>query len=113
MNEKRLALFLIGCVGTRIMLVYLAKTRTDLLPYMAIIAFLIAFGFMYFYLTGTRTTGPEVFGEKIWWNNLRPVHASLYFIFALFALQKNKNAFWILLIDVILGLVATLHKRLL
>ena len=29
-----------------------------------------------------RKTGKEVFGSKIWWNDLRPVHASLYILFA-------------------------------
>ena len=25
-----------------------------------------------------RKTGLEVFGDKIWWNNLRPIHGILY-----------------------------------
>ncbi len=113
MNEKRLVLFLVGCIGTRLMLVYLAKSMTRFLPYMGIIAILIALGFMYFYLTGTRPTGPEVDGERIWWNHLRPVHATMYTIFGILALQKNKYAYLVLLMDVGIGLIATLKKRLL
>ena len=111
MNYKRLALFLFGCIGTRLMFAYVAKTRTEFLPYMAIVAVLIATGLMYFYLSGTRTTGPEVFGGEIWWNNLRPVHATMYMLFAALAAQKNKNAYWILFIDAMLGLAAELKKR--
>lgn len=110
-EKKRLALFLFGCIGTRLLFVYVAKTRTDFLPYMAIIAILIATGLMYFYLTGTRTSGPEVFGEMIWWNHLRPVHATMYTLFAILAAQKNKNAYWILFIDAMIGLGAELKKR--
>jgi hypothetical protein len=114
MNEtekKRLALFLFGCIGTRLLFVYIAKTRTEFLPFMAVVAILIATGLMYFYLTGSRTTGPEVFGEKIWWNHLRPIHATLYVTFAILAIQKNKNAYWILFIDAMIGLGAELKKR--
>jgi hypothetical protein len=112
-EKKRLALFLFGCIGTRLTFAYIAKTQTDFLPYMAVIAILIASGLMYFYLTGSRKTGPEVFGEKIWWNHLRPVHASLYLAFAVLASQKNKSAYWILFIDAMIGLGAELQKRVL
>jgi hypothetical protein len=112
-EKKRLTLFLFGCIGTRLMFVYVAKTQTDFLPYMAFIAVLIASGLMYFYLTGTRTTGPEVFGEKIWWNHLRPIHATMYMLFAILAAQKNKSAYWILFIDALIGLGAELQKRVL
>jgi hypothetical protein len=112
-EQKRLALFLFGCIGTRLLFVYVAKTQIELLPYMALIAILIATGLMYFYLTGTRKTGPEVFGEKIWWNHLRPVHATMYMLFAVLAAQKNKSAYWILFIDAMIGLGAELHKRVL
>jgi hypothetical protein len=112
-EQKRLALFLFGCIGTRLTFAYIAKTQTELLPYMAIIAILISTGLMYFYLSGTRTTGPEVFGEKIWWNHLRPVHAALYLAFAILAAQKNKSAYWILFIDAMIGLGAELQKRVL
>jgi hypothetical protein len=59
-------------------------------------------------LTGTRKTGQEVFGEKIWWNDLRPLHSLLYFLFAYNAITGNKNSWVYLLIDVIIGLVSFL-----
>jgi hypothetical protein len=36
------------------------------------LAILPAIGFMYIYLTDSRKTGQEVFGQKIWWNHLQP-----------------------------------------
>ena len=73
---------------------------------MGYLALLPAIGFTYIYLTGSRKTGGEVFGGKIWWNNLRPLHAFLYFLFAYNAINGNKNAWIFLLIDVIVGLIS-------
>jgi len=63
---------------------------------------------IYIYLTGTRKTGAEVFGEKIWWNNLRPIHSILYFLFAYNAIIGNKQSWKYLLVDVIIGLISFL-----
>ena len=73
--QKRFLLFLIGCIGSRSLLVYLAKTTNKtFLMYMGYLALLPAIGFFYLFLTGTRKTGAEVFGDIIWWNYLRPIH---------------------------------------
>lgn len=102
---KRVALFLFGCIGLRCMLVYIAKhSSVWLLRILGYIAMIPAFGFIYIYLTGSRTTGPEVFGDKIWWNTLRPVHGGLYALFAWHAIMGHRNAWTYLFIDVIVGL---------
>jgi len=105
--EKRL-LFLVGCIGPRLLFALLAKKCNSLLPIMGIFGLMIAFGLMYFYFSGSRTSGPETFGDKIWWNDLRPVHAAFYFMFALLALHKSEYAYIPLLIDVSFGLIAYL-----
>jgi len=103
-------LFLIGCIGTRTLLAVLAKNISpDYLPLMGVGGLAISFGLMYFYLSGTRTTGPETFGDKIWWNHLRPVHSTLYLLFAILAFQKSKYAWVPLAIDVCIGIVAFLN----
>ena len=107
--QKRFLLFLIGCIGTRSLLVILAKNASELyLKYMGYLALLPAIGFIYIFLTGSRQTGAEVFGGKIWWNNLRPVHALLYLLFAYNAILGRKNAWIYLLLDVIIGLFSFL-----
>ena len=111
MNElkKRFLLFLIGCIGTRTLLVYIAKnTSVDYLPILGYIALLPVLGFTYIYITGSRETGVEVFGGKIWWNNLRPIHAIFYSLFAYNAIHKNKQSWIYLLYDVLFGLVSFL-----
>ena len=103
--QKRFLLFLIGCIGTRSLLVYFAKNAsTTVLKYMGYVALLPAIGFMYIFLTGTRKTGGEVFGDKIWWNDLRPIHSALYTLFAINAIRGNPIAWVYLLIDVLFGL---------
>lgn len=107
--QKRFLLFLIGCIGSRSLLVIIAKNmQVKYLKYMGYLALLISFGFMYIFLTGSRETGVEVFGEKIWWNNLRPLHSLLYFLFAYNAIIGNRNAWIYLLIDVVIGLLSFL-----
>jgi hypothetical protein len=107
--EKRFLLFLIGCIGLRLLFVYIAKNiDTELLKYMGYLLLLPAFGFIYIYLTGIRKTGAEVFGDKIWWNNLRPIHGLLYLLFSYNAINGNKTAWIYLFIDVLLGLTSFL-----
>ena len=104
MNTKRAALFLGGCMGVRILFVILAKFSSPrLLLWYGILAFLPAIGFTSIYLSDSRKTGPEVFGDKIWWNDLRPVHASLYFLFGCWAIKQYPHAYVALLVDVIIG----------
>ena len=112
--KKRFLLFLIGCMGTRVLLVYAAKNvGPKLLSYMGYLALVPAFGFTYIFLTGSRPTGGETFGQPIWWNNLRPVHAALYTLFAYNAINKNADSWKILAADVTIGLVGFLvhHYR--
>ncbi len=107
--QKRFLLFLIGCIGTRSFLAIVAKTTPiSYLPILGYIALIPAIGFIYLFLSGARTTGVETFGAKIWWNNLRPVHALLYILFAYAAINKNPNAWIILAVDVLIGLVSFL-----
>ena len=107
--QKRFLLFFFGCIGTRSLLVYLAKNaNSTYLRYMGYLALLLAISFFYLFLTDSRKTGAEVFGDKIWWNNLRPIHGFLYLLFAYNAIIGNKFAWIYLLIDVIVGLVSFL-----
>jgi hypothetical protein len=107
--QKRMIMFLIGCIGVRSLFVIVAKNiNPKYLKYLGYLALLPAIGFMYIYVTGSRKTGAETFGQKIWWNDLRPVHSILYFLFAYNAILGNKNAWVYLLVDVVFGLVSFL-----
>ena len=107
--QQRILMFLIGCIGVRSLFVIIAKyINTNYLKYLGYLALLPAIGFMYIFLTGSRKTGAETFGEKIWWNNLRPIHSILYFLFAYNAIMGNKQSWIYLLVDVLIGLTSFL-----
>ena len=107
--KQRFLMFLIGCIGLRLLFAIIAKyVNTNYLKYLGYLALLPAIGFLYIFLTGARKTGPETFGAKIWWNNLRPLHSLLYFLFAYNAIIGNKQAWIYLLVDVLFGLISFL-----
>ena len=109
MKIQTILTFLIGCIGARLLIVIIAKyINKKYLKYLGYLALLPAIGFMYIYVTGIRNTGLGAFGEKIWWNNLRPIHSILYFLFAYNAIIGNKNAWIYLLVDVLVGLMGFL-----
>ena len=102
---KRFLLFLIGCIGVRLLLVIIVKKiDKKYLPYLGVMGLIPAIGFIIIYLGNYRKTGLETFGKKIWWNNLRPVHSILYFMFSYLAIINHKDAWKPLLIDVVIGL---------
>lgn len=107
--HKRMVLFLVGCIGTRSLLVYFAKQSSiQTLKYLGYTTLIPTVGFMYLYLSGTRQTGAEVFGDTIWWNDLRPIHAVLYGLFSYNAIMGNTQSWIYLLIDVVFGLLSFL-----
>jgi hypothetical protein len=106
--HKRFVLFLV-CISVRFFIAFLAKGASDgLLQTMGFLSLLPAIGFFYLFFSGKRKTGKETFGAKIWWNNLRPVHGTLWLLFAIYALRKDKNAWVFLLADVLIGLFSFL-----
>lgn len=107
--HKRFLLFLFGCIGSRSLFAFSAKTiPVEYLPLLGYVAVLPLLGFLYIFITGSRKTGIEVGGGKIWWNWLRPVHALMYFLFAFDAISKSRDAWRYLAVDVVIGLVAFL-----
>jgi len=107
--QKRFLLFIFGCIFVRTLFVIVAKNISlNYLPYLGYLALLPSIGFFYIYLTNSRQTGAEVFGDKIWWNDLRPIHGLLYALFAYNAINKNIYSWVYLLIDVIIGLISFL-----
>lgn len=111
--HQRMALFLVGCIGTRALLVLLAaKVPLAALRVMGVMGAVIAAGFAIIYMGKLRRTGAETGGQLIWWDSLRPVHALLYAAFAYFALTGDRRKAWVtLLIDVIIGLAAFVHHH--
>jgi hypothetical protein len=109
-NQRR-AMFLIGCMGARASLAYLAfHDSTNVLAY---IIGCIGLGFAVIWLFDLRKTGIETGGEAIWWNHLRPVHAALYLVAAylIITLSKRREASYVIVFDALVGLVAYANHR--
>lgn len=102
-------MFLLLCIPTRAFLATYAKdAKPDRLKKMGQLALVPALGMMYLFLTNSRQTGIETQGSRIWWADMRPVFSLLYFGFAYLAINKDKNAYKFLAIDVIFGLTVFL-----
>lgn len=112
-SNKRMIMFLVGCIGVRLMIVLLAflcAMNAFVMNILAFIALGPAIGFILLYSMGWRTRGFEVGGELIWWNNLRPIHGVLWLAFAITALCRYQYAWTFLLMDVLIGLFAWLFR---
>lgn len=104
---KRLLLFTFGCTLSRLAFAYLAKYSSEnTLVSLGYISLIPMLGFLYIYAFDARRTGAEVFGDKIWWNDLRPIHAFLYAMFAYSAIIKSPHAWGYLMVDAIFGFIA-------
>lgn len=114
-QQKRIIVFLFGCILARTILVLLAKNlNKDYVKIMGYLALPIGLSFWYLYLIGNAKADAQLewLGDKkIWWNELRPIHGTLYLLFALYAIQQNKNAWMFLACDTIIGLVAWLYHH--
>ena len=107
-KETRQFLFLFGCIGSRSLLAYLAykEDHKDLLTWITTI---IGIGLWIVYIFKLRNSGFEA-GGKIWWNHLRPVHGSLYLLFAYMNHTGFIYSYVILVIDVVIALFAYYYK---
>ena len=120
MKDERLRalVFLFGCIGSRLALSMLARASLshhpsgwsqqarDILRHgLVALSLTISCGLLFHFIAGTRSTAFEA-GGLVWWNTLRPVHASMYFTFAVLAMLNYDKAWVIILLDTILGLAS-------
>ena len=108
--QKRFLAFLLLCIPSRIIIALIAKyTSPKYLSYLGYLAILPAIGFAYIFIFGKRKRGGETFGQKIWWNHMRPIHSFMFALFAYLAINKNKNSHLVLFADAFIGLVSFLY----
>jgi len=106
---QRKLLFLLGCIPTRLLLVYVAYSLPeDYLPYFGLLLLIPALSFLILYLFRLRLDAPEG-GGHTWWNDMRPLHGILYLVAAIGSFMKTSWIWKPLLGDVLLGLAAFIH----
>lgn len=112
-NTKRRLLFLLGCIPSRLLLAYfVSNLKPEYLNKISYIAFFVSFMFIFLAISGTRNTGPETFGKKIWWTpQLRIVHGTIYLLFGIMSYQKNTKAYYLLYLDAFIGLISFLFHE--
>lgn len=107
--KSRFLLFLFGCIGSRLAFTAIsAYSRGIFLKLLGLVALGPVIGWLYIIFIGKRDTGLEVFGDKIWWKDLRPIHTLLWATFSYMAITGNRNAWIVLLADTLFGLSAFL-----
>ena len=105
--HKRFLLFLGLCIPLRFALAYASSIADkNILFWMGIIALIQGFGWLIIYFFKLRETGGEVFGNKIWWDKLRPLHALDYFVFSYLAINNSVYSSYPLYFDVLFGLLS-------
>lgn len=111
--ELGTVLFLGGCIVSRLALTYIAWQFPDWAQRLSILALGPVVGWLWILFVSGRDTGPEVFGGKIWWNYLRPIHAALWALFSYYAYhdQYKSSAWMLLLTDTVVGLLSWAWRR--
>lgn len=110
----RFWLFLLGCIGSRSAFTALAyrasyASSCNWLRFLGLLALGPVIGWFYIIFFGSRDTGLEVMGDRIWWTTLRPVHLLLWGFFAYLALGKCHPMAWVVLaVDTAFGLLSFL-----
>lgn len=105
--DKNTIKYLVGCIGSRGVVIYISKTTTpDDLCYVGLLYIGISIQFCYKFFIDPADDNP-VF--------LRPIHTLLYLAFAFYAIRGYSDDAWkILLIDLIFGVsvysIYTIHK---
>lgn len=108
MNKK--IIFLLGCIGTRLLLsVYSKYSKYSKL--LNLTTFIIGLSFIFLYIFDLRKTGFEATNNIIWWNEIRPIHGSLYLLFSIYYYKNNNQSWLFLLIDTLIGLFYYIHKK--
>lgn len=109
-------LFLTACIPARLLLAlvaYLNRENQAFMENYAILAYLIGISFLTLFVFDLRKTGAESTeeGNVIWWSKYRPVHAFMYALFAYLARHSPEDAWLVLLLDAILGLIIYVTHR--
>lgn len=107
--QARFFLFMFGCIGSRLLFT-LASYYSPIwiLQILGFVALIPVIGWFYIIFIGSRDTGLEVFGDKIWWKNLRPIHMILWGFFSFLAINGNRSAWIVLLVDTVFGITSFL-----
>ena len=104
MNSKiyRILLYFLLCIPLRSFIIYLAYKKNKYIPFIILIAGIL-FTLKYF---NNNINDLGAFGGKVWWNDLRLFHGIMYILYFLLQYFEINNAYIILIIDIIIGIIS-------
>lgn len=100
-----LLLYLFGCILSRLGIAYcLKECPRKWVRYISVLYLILGLGISMQWLLKTRKMG--AFGQKIWWDDLRVIHAGLFFFISYTAYRNLRGWAWkMVIVDVIVSLV--------
>ena len=120
MQLKRLMTFLIGCIGLRIFIAYLAflagnnvnKLYINIMSYLALC---VGLSLLIIYFKGSEVADKQLEiwdnDKKLWWNQLRLFHGIMYILFFVSSVFYNwANSYLFLSFDVFMAFFWLSHN---
>ena len=108
-QNKRMLLFLIGCMTIRSIPIYAVLQQNPILSNISLLFyFIIGLSFMKTWLVPKNKTG--FFGGTIWWHDLRLLHSMNYLLFVCLFILTKKYYTKILVFDLFVSLIAFVVK---
>ena len=103
--DKTIYYFIFFCFPARLLLALLAKKiESKYLPIMGLFTIFISISFFINFIKN-KESDKGFFGNYVWWNNYRLIHSFMFALFSIQALLIYKNAWIVLFIDALLGLI--------
>ena len=99
------------CIFVRLSLAYGVYVVQKMpIRYMFVLLYLLlSIGSLYQYRVKTRTIG--AFNNKVWWDNLRPIHALLFLCTSIGLFYKYKYSYMFLIVDTFIGVLGYIYIK--
>ena len=110
MNKEPLHVYFALCIFIRLLLIYFAFIFLHNNIGNALFTLLYALmgiSILYQYISKIRTKG--AFGQYIWWDFLRPLHAVLFLCASILIYKRQDIFIWVLLLDTFIGFSAYVY----
>ena len=106
----KLSLLFGVCILIRFVLAYFVSRFYDskLRYFFVVLFFTISMGLIINYVTKIRTSG--AFGQEIWWDAYRPIHAFMYALTSIMLLFKYKYSYIPITFDTTIGVYGYINK---
>jgi len=103
--------YYIICIFVRLSLAYCVFFVQKMpIRYMFVLLyFILSIGALYQYIVKTRRIG--AFNNKVWWDNLRPIHSLLFLFTSIGLFYKYKYSYMFLLLDTLISILGFINNH--